>query len=93
MEKLQKEIFQSSQLSPQELDMVFKQMMKALLTLYSFPVDKCRELSIKMVTQYVLCSIGIYLRLIMQILKPLFTVRATLMVPEYANRSTITSPG
>lgn len=53
MEKLQKEIFQSSQLSPQELDMVFKQMMKALLTLYSFPVDKCRELSIKMVTQFI----------------------------------------
>ena len=53
LEKIQKEIFQNNQLSSTELGLVFKQMMKPLLNLYSFPIDKCRELSIKMVTEYV----------------------------------------
>lgn len=53
LEKIQKEIFQNSLLSATELDLVFRQLIKPLLTLYSFPVDKCRELSIKIVTEFI----------------------------------------
>ena len=51
LEKIHKEIFQNNKLSTTELDLVFRQLVKPLLTLFSFSVDKCRELSIKMVTE------------------------------------------
>ena len=51
LEKLQREIFQNNAFSAVELDEVFAEVCKPLLSLYSFPVDRCRELSINMVTE------------------------------------------
>ena len=51
VEKIQKEIFQKHDLTPDELDGIFAELCKPLLHLYSFPVDKCREIAVKMVTE------------------------------------------
>eukprot|EP00795_Rhopilema_esculentum_P010870 gene10870-19690_t len=53
LEKLQKEIFQINAFSAVELDKVFAEVCKPLLSLYSFPVDRCRELSINMITEFI----------------------------------------
>eukprot|EP00112_Aurelia_sp_Birch-Aquarium-sp1_P015656 Seg3494.1 transcript_id=Seg3494.1/GoldUCD/mRNA.D3Y31 product="Dynein assembly factor 5 axonemal" protein_id=Seg3494.1/GoldUCD/D3Y31 len=52
VDKIQKEIFQKHNLTPDELDRIFAELCKPLLHLYSFPVDKCREIAVNMVTEF-----------------------------------------